>query len=61
MKGRFCLTNLLECLEVWANEMVRGVQVDVVYTSIDLQKAFYTVPTERILLRSKRLVSLDLY
>jgi len=47
VKGRSCLTNLLEVLEHWTSCMDEGYGVDVIY--LDYRKAFDTVPHQRLL------------
>ena len=42
MKGRYCLTNLLESLEKWTQALDEGFGVDVLY--LDYRKAFDSVP-----------------
>ena len=45
VKGRSCLTNLLEVFEHWTSCFDDGYRVDVVY--LDYRKAFDTVPHQR--------------
>ena len=52
LKGKSCLTNLLECLDDWSNVMDVGNLVYVVY--IELQKAFDTILFERFLFKLKQ-------
>ena len=47
IKGRSCSTQLLEALEDWTKALDEGDCVDVVY--MDFQKAFDTVPHQRLL------------
>jgi len=47
MKGRSCLTNLLESLEQWTHALDQGYGVDVLY--LDYRKAFDSVPHKRLL------------
>ena len=47
MKGRSCLTNLLEYLETVTKLLDEGVPVDVIY--LDFAKAFDKVPHARLL------------
>ena len=47
MKGRSCLTNLLEYLETVTKLLDEGVSVDVIY--LDFAKAFDKVPHARLL------------
>ena len=47
MKGRSCLTNLLEYLEELTKLMDMGKSVDIVY--LDFAKAFDKVPIQRLL------------
>ena len=46
VKNRSCQTNLLESLEDWTRMLDEGAGVDIVY--LDYQKAFDTVPHERL-------------
>jgi Reverse transcriptase (RNA-dependent DNA polymerase)/Endonuclease-reverse transcriptase len=46
MKGRSCLTNLLETLEMWTKTLDEGYGLDVVY--LDYRKAFDSVPHKRL-------------
>ena len=47
LRGKSCLTNLLETLEAWTKSVDDGSGVDVVF--LDYQKAFDTVPHKRLL------------
>ena len=47
MKGRSCLTNLLEYLETVTKLLDEGVPVDIIY--LDFAKAFDKVPHARLL------------
>jgi len=47
VKGRSCLTNLLETFEAWTKALNDGYDVDIVY--LDYRKAFDTVPHSRLL------------
>jgi len=47
MKGRSCLTNLLESLEAWTKALDEGYGIDVIY--LDYRKAFDTVPHLRLI------------
>ena len=47
IRGRSCLTNLLESLEQWTQALDRGYEVDVLY--LDYKKAFDSVPHKRLL------------
>ena len=51
MKGRSCLTNLLEFLDVATNSFDQGKQLDVAY--LDFSKAFDKVPHKRLGLQLK--------
>ena len=51
MKGKSCLTNLLEYLEVLTKLVDEGHSVDVIY--LDFSKAFDKVPHERLLSKMK--------
>ena len=46
VKGRSCLTNLLEVLEAWTRILDEGYGIDVIY--LDYRKAFDTVPHARL-------------
>ena len=45
-KMRSCQSNLLECLEDWTKILDEGKGLDIIY--LDYQKAFDTVPHERL-------------
>jgi len=47
VKGRSCLTNLLETFEAWTKALDDGYDVHIVY--LDYRKAFDTVPHSRLL------------
>ena len=49
LKGRSCLTNLLEFLEFVSSYVDQGHPVDVIY--LDFQKAFDKVPHRRLMLK----------
>ena len=51
VKGRSCLTNLLEAFEDWTAALDEGYGLDIVY--LDYRKAFDSVPHKRLLLRLK--------
>ena len=46
IRGRSCLTNLLECFESWTGALDEGFGVDVLY--LDYKKAFDSVPIKRL-------------
>ena len=46
MAGKSCGTNLLDCMEDWAEALDKGYCIDVIY--LDLRKAFDTVPHVRL-------------
>ena len=50
-KGRSCVTNLLEYLNILTKYIDEGIPVDVIY--LDLRKAFDTVPHRRLLFKLK--------
>ena len=52
VRGRSCLSNLLESLESWTQALDAGYGLDIVY--LDYRKAFDTVPHLRLLLKLKR-------
>lgn len=49
VKGRSCLTNLLEAFEAWTRLLDEGHGIDVIF--LDYQKAFDTVPHRRLLVK----------
>ena len=49
IKGRSCMTQLIEVLDQWTNILDSGGSVDVGY--LDIMKVFDTVPHERLLLK----------
>ena len=49
VRGKSCLTNLLESFEQWTRALDEGYGIDVVY--LDYRKAFDTVPHKRLLLK----------
>jgi hypothetical protein len=51
MKGRSCLTNLLESLEMWTKALDEGYGLDIVY--LDFRKAFDSVPHKRLVEKLK--------
>ena len=51
IKGKSCLTNLLETLEAWTRLIEEGYGVDVIF--LDYKKAFDTVPHRRLLEKLK--------
>ena len=51
LKGRSCLTNLLEYTEIISKWVDDGSPVDVIY--LDFQKAFDKVPHQRLLIKLK--------
>ena len=53
VKGRSCLTNLLEVLEDWTESLDAGYGIDVIY--LGYRKAFDTVPHKRLLEKLARL------
>ena len=53
MKGRSCLTNLLETFESWTYELDEGYGIDVIY--LDYRKAFDTVPHQRLIYKLSQL------
>jgi len=53
VKGRSCLTNLLEVFEHWTTCLDEGYGVDVVY--LDYRKAFDTVPHQRLLTKLRQM------
>jgi len=53
MKGRSCLTNLLETFESWTHALDEGYRIDVIY--LDYRKAFDTVPHHRLIYKLSQL------
>jgi len=53
VKGRSCLTNLLEVFEHLARCLDEGYGIDVIY--LDNRKAFDTVPHQRLLTKLKHM------
>ena len=49
IKGRSCMTQLIEVLNQWTNILDSGGSIDVAY--LDIMKAFDTVPHERLLVK----------
>ena len=47
IKTKSCVTQLLESIEKWTELLDQGYSVDVIY--LDFQKAFDSVPHERLL------------
>lgn len=47
MKGRSCVTQLLEIMDMWTRVLDQSGNIDVVY--LDFRKAFDTVPHERLM------------
>ena len=47
VRGRSCLTNLLEAFENWTELLDEGHGIDIIY--LDYRKAFDTVPHKRLL------------
>ena len=47
MKGKSCLTNVLETLEDWTKDLDSGYHTDTIY--LDYQKVFDRVPHKRLL------------
>jgi len=52
MRGRSCLTNLLETLESWTRALDEGFGLDVIY--LDYKKAFDSVPIKRLLIKLRQ-------
>jgi hypothetical protein len=52
VKGRSCLTNLLQSFEEWTRALDEGYGVDVIY--LDFRKAFDSVPHRRLLKKLKK-------
>ena len=50
-KGRSCVTQLLEVLEDWADELDKKQEIDVIY--FDFEKAFDRVPHKRLVIKLK--------
>ena len=50
-KGKFCVTQLLGTLNDWTNNIDKGNGTDVIH--LDFQKAFDTVPHQRLLTKLK--------
>ena len=50
IKTKSCVTQLLESIEKWTELSDQGYSVDVIY--LDFQKAFDSVPHQRLLKRS---------
>ena len=50
-KGRSCVTQLIEVMEDWTNELDNHNSIDTIY--LDFQKAFDTVPHQRLLRKLK--------
>ena len=51
MRGRSCLTNLLESLEMWTKALNEGYGLDMVY--LDFRKAFDYVPHKTLVEKLK--------
>ena len=51
VKGRSCITQLLEVLDIWTEVLDEGGSIDVIY--MDFQKAFDTVPHRRLILKAE--------
>jgi len=49
VRGRSCLTNLLESFESWTKSLDEGYGLDIIH--LDYCKAFDTVPRQKILLK----------
>jgi ribonuclease P/MRP protein subunit RPP40 len=49
VRGRSCLTNLLESFESWTRALDEGYGLDIIY--LDYRKAFDTVPHQKLLLK----------
>ena len=50
MKGRSCITQLLETLDMWTETLDKGGVIDAIYLFLDFAKAFDSVPHERLFL-----------
>jgi len=50
VKGRSCLTNLLECFEYWTKALDEGFGNDLLY--LDFRKAFDSIPIKRLINQS---------
>ena len=48
-KNRLCTTQLTEIMEEWTSNLDEGKSLDIIY--LDFQKAFDTVPHERLLIK----------
>eukprot|EP00794_Sanderia_malayensis_P011225 gene11225-12404_t len=53
VEGKSCITQLLECLDIWASILDKGGCLDIVY--MDFAKAFDKVPHERLVRKRKGL------
>jgi len=51
VKGRSCLTNLLECFEYWTKALDKGFGIDLLY--LDFRKAFNSIPIKRLIEKLK--------
>ena len=51
VKGRSCLTNLLECFEYWTKALDEGFGIDLFYP--DFRKAFDSIPIRRLVEKLK--------
>jgi len=51
VKGRSCLTNLLECFEYWTKALDEGFGNDLLY--LDFRKAFDSIPIKRLIEKLK--------
>jgi len=49
VRGRSCLTNLLETLEEWTSALDDGYGIDAIY--LDYRRAFNTVPHKRLIMK----------
>jgi hypothetical protein len=52
LKGKSCLTNLLESFEIWTRAVDEGYGLDIIY--LDYKKAFDTVPHHRLIFKLKQ-------